>query len=163
MHSRNASASRSDAETNPLSSPELLPAEHNRLSMPRDWKGNVNNSSGDTAPEEALELDGEWFGDAQEAAGSAVEKVWLLSAVYCLYTCTCTHTAVYCLYTCTCTHTLYRVVRTKLCMHRYHTEQQSSRRHYRVQQLAAVRYRSRARARSCYLDSRITSTRVRMR
>lgn len=52
------------------SSPELLPPEHGRLSEPRDWSIALGSDDGGLGvlnghrKGEALELDGEWFGDA---------------------------------------------------------------------------------------------------
>lgn len=65
---------------NTLSSPELLPAEHRRLSRPRGWSGpsSGNRSSsgggeGDGRESFPLELDGEWLGDARETGSSSVD------------------------------------------------------------------------------------------
>ena len=64
------------------SGPELVHSDHNSyLSAPIDPRATKSRKTDklDHEHELALEMDGEWFGDAQEAASSVAQKVSLVT------------------------------------------------------------------------------------
>lgn len=82
MPSRSIAESLANGDAGGASRPELVHSDHNSyLSTPLDLRGTRSSKPDnvDNGKELALEMDGEWFGDAQEAASLAAQKVLLVS------------------------------------------------------------------------------------
>lgn len=83
MPSRSIAEPQANGDAGGASRPELVHSDHNSyLSAPLDLRASLSTKPDnlDHGKELALEMDGEWFGDAQEAASSAVQKVLLVAS-----------------------------------------------------------------------------------
>lgn len=85
---RRSDAQQTETQGNGDSSPEMFLSGHqSRLAMPRDWRstlsrrksensgGGANGSGKKELRQAQLEMDGEWYADARDAAASKAEKV----------------------------------------------------------------------------------------
>lgn len=82
MPSRSFAESQANGDAGGASRPELVHSDHNSyLSTPLDLRATLSTKPDNIndGKEMALEMDGEWFGDAQEAASSAVQKVSIVA------------------------------------------------------------------------------------
>lgn len=78
MPSRSIAESQANRDAGRASRPEFAHSDHGYLSTPLDLRGSLGSKPDnlDYGKELPLEMDGEWFGDAQEAASSAAQKVF---------------------------------------------------------------------------------------
>ena len=83
MPSRSNAESHGNGDPGRASRSEVAHSAHGYLSTSLDLRGTLSNKpdSLDHRKGLALEMDGEWFGDAQESPSSAAQKVSLVACL----------------------------------------------------------------------------------